>query len=93
MRAVASQDWTDPKFVLERALLIDSNTSSRNSETPLTISVAPQDPFSSDPVVSWDSATLPAHVLSVVPSGLSDEHGCVCLSTQRNLTTGALLIA
>lgn len=41
MRAVACQGWTDPKFVLEKALLIESNTSSRNDEAPLTISVAP----------------------------------------------------
>ena len=41
MRAVASQGWTDPTFGLERALLIESSTSSMNDEAPLTISVAP----------------------------------------------------
>lgn len=80
MRAITSQSWTKPKFVLERALLIKSRASSRDKKASLTPFPPPlEDSLSSDLTVSQDSAASLAPVSPAVPSGR-----CVALHTKES---------
>ena len=74
MKAIPSQSWTGPKFVLGRALPIESGISPWNNESPLTLS-------------PWGSPQLWPHgfsgwchftscLFSVVPSGLRPAGTC-----------------
>ena len=93
MRALTSQSWTDPNFVLGRAFLL--NPALLPGIIRL-IGLYFSNPFGFSQLWSHDFpgwCHFANACFSMVPSGLSDVHGCALLSIQRNLTTGPFPIA